>query len=130
MKAFFKSYDNSHISYVDAEGEIGVKKKQYTFHKRKRKALDFDVSMLRMDKLLFEESICNVGTIVCYSLNYCQYLPHEKTTLNVRKEFWKMFYENQKVYGLDIPQQLHLKANVRKWKHHYSWCQGLWESLL
>jgi hypothetical protein len=41
-----------------------------------------------------------------------------------------MFYENQKVYGLDIPQQLHLKANVRKWKHHYSWCQGLWESLL
>jgi hypothetical protein len=47
MEILFKSYDNSHISYVDAEGEIGVTKKQYTFHKRKRKALDFDVSMLR-----------------------------------------------------------------------------------
>jgi hypothetical protein len=69
-----------------------------------------------MDKLLFEESICNVGTIVCYSLNYCQYLPHEKTTLNVRKKFWKIFYEDKKVYGLDIPRQLCLKANVKKWK--------------
>ncbi len=114
LKALFKSYDNSHISYEDAKGEIGDKKKQYAFHKRKKKALDSDVSMLRMDKLLFEESICNVGIILCYFLNYCQYLPHEKTTLNVRKEFWKMFYEDQKVYGLNIPRQLHLKVDVRK----------------
>jgi hypothetical protein len=56
-----------------------------------------------MDKLLFEESICNVGTIVHCSLNCCQYFPHEKIAF-VKEEFWKMFYEDQKAYGFDIPQ--------------------------
>jgi hypothetical protein len=70
---FLKSYDDSHIFDVDVEQKIGVKKKQYTFHKRKRKALVSNVSMSRMDKLLFEESICNVGTIGYCILNCCQY---------------------------------------------------------
>jgi hypothetical protein len=80
-----------------------VKKKKKTFHKRKRKASNFDVSMSRMDKLLFEESICNVGTVIYYSLNCCQYFPHEKIAF-MKEEFWKMFYVNQKAYGFDTPQ--------------------------
>jgi len=56
-----------------------------------------------MDKLLFEESICNIATIVYYSLNCCQYFPHEKNAF-VKEEFWKMFYEGQKAYGFDTPQ--------------------------
>jgi len=115
LRAIFKSYDDSHIFDVDVEWKIGVKKKQYTFHKRKRKVLDSDVSMSRMDKLLFEESICNVGTIVHCSLNCCQYFPHEKIAF-VKEEFWKMFYEDQKAYGFDIPQWLHSRTNVKKQK--------------
>jgi hypothetical protein len=95
------SCDN-HIYDVDAREKLVFKKKQYTFHKKKWKALYFDVSMSRMDKLLSEESICNVGSVVCCSFDCCQYFPHEKTSLVV-KEFWKMSYEDQKVYGLDIP---------------------------
>ncbi len=43
----------------------------YTFHNRKKKTLDFDVPMSRMDKLLSEESICDVGISFCCSLNFC-----------------------------------------------------------
>jgi hypothetical protein len=35
LKAFVEFYDENYISYVEEEGEIGVNKKQYTFHKRK-----------------------------------------------------------------------------------------------
>jgi hypothetical protein len=34
-RAFLEFYDENYISYVEEEGEIGVNKKQYTFHKRK-----------------------------------------------------------------------------------------------
>jgi hypothetical protein len=71
LKVFFKSYNDNHIFDVDAEGEVGVKKKQYIFHNKKKKALDFDVSMSRMDKLLSEESICDVGVVFHCSLNFC-----------------------------------------------------------
>jgi hypothetical protein len=73
------SCDN-HIYGVDAKGKFGVNMYIYiyTFHNKKWKALDFDVSMSRMDKLLSEEAICNVGSIVCCSFNCCQYFLHEK----------------------------------------------------
>jgi hypothetical protein len=34
----------------------------------------------------------------------------------VKEEFWKMFYEDQKVYGFDTPQRLHSRTNVKKQK--------------
>jgi hypothetical protein len=36
---------------VDVEGNFGLNKKQYTFHKRKKKALESNAYMSRMDKL-------------------------------------------------------------------------------
>ncbi len=47
------------------------------------------------------------------SLNCCQYFPHKKTAL-MRKEFWKLSYEDQKAYGLDIPWWLHSRIDVKK----------------
>jgi len=79
-----------------------VKKKQYTFHKRKRMALYDDVLMSKINKLLSEESIRIVGATICCSLNCCQYFPHEKIAL-MKGEFWKMSYEDRNSYGLDIP---------------------------
>lgn len=60
LKAFVEFYDENYISYVEEEGEIGVNKKQYTFHKRKWKLSNMEVSMSRIDKLLSKESIHNV----------------------------------------------------------------------
>jgi len=34
----------------------------------------------------------------------------------VKEEFWNMSFEDQKVYGLNIPHQMHLRANVNKHK--------------
>jgi hypothetical protein len=36
LKALLKSYDDNHIFDVNVEGAICVKKKQYTFHKKKK----------------------------------------------------------------------------------------------
>jgi hypothetical protein len=48
-------------------------------------------------------------------LNYNPHFPHEKISW-VKEEFWNMSFENQKFYGLNIPHQMHLKANVNKHK--------------
>jgi hypothetical protein len=114
LKALLKSYDDNNIFDVDVREQFVWRKKK-TFHKRKRKALDVDVLMSRINKLLFEESIQTIGTIVCCSLNCCQYFLCKKIAL-MKEEFRKMLYENKKVYGLDIPQQLHLRVDVKKWK--------------
>jgi hypothetical protein len=63
LKALLKSCDDNHIFDVNVEGTIGVKKKQYTFHKRKKKALDVNVPMSKVDKLLSKKSIYAIGTI-------------------------------------------------------------------
>jgi hypothetical protein len=36
LKQFFISYKKIHIPIVDEEGKVGVKKKQYTFKKKKQ----------------------------------------------------------------------------------------------
>ncbi len=110
---FLKSYDDNPISDVDAKGIISVKKK--TFHKKKKKAFNVDVPMLKIDKLMFKESIRNVGVVDCCSLNCYQCFPHEKIAL-MKEEFWKMSYENQKAYDLDISQWLHSRVDVKKQK--------------
>jgi hypothetical protein len=53
------------------------------------------------------------GSTNCSSLNCCQYFLCEKNAL-MKKEFWKMSYQDRKAYGLDIPQQLHLRVDVKK----------------
>jgi hypothetical protein len=35
LRELIISYDETHVPIVDDEGQIGVKKKQYIFHKRK-----------------------------------------------------------------------------------------------
>jgi hypothetical protein len=35
FRQLFISYDESHITIVDEKGEIGARKKQYTFQKKK-----------------------------------------------------------------------------------------------
>ncbi len=56
LKAFLKSYNDNHTFGLDAKRTISVKKKK-TFHKKNKKALNVNVPMSRIDKLLFEESI-------------------------------------------------------------------------
>jgi hypothetical protein len=58
LRAFLEFYDKNYLSYVEEEGEIGVNKKQYTFHKRKLS--NMEVSMSRIDKLLLKELIHNL----------------------------------------------------------------------
>jgi acyl-ACP thioesterase len=41
--------------------------------------------------------------------------PHKEIAF-VKKEFWKMFYEDQKAYGFDTPQWLHSRIDVKKQK--------------
>jgi len=48
LKQLFVSYNESNIPTIDEEGEIGVRKKQYTFQKRKQSVRNFDRSMLEI----------------------------------------------------------------------------------
>lgn len=83
--AFFESSqldEDNHISNVDIKGAIGVKKKQYTFHKKKKKTLDVDIPMSRIDNLLYEESIQIVQAIVYCSLNCFQYFLCKKNYID------------------------------------------------
>ncbi len=56
LKAFLKSCNDNHIFGLNAKRTISVKNKN-TFHKKKRKALDVNVLVSRIDKLLSKESI-------------------------------------------------------------------------
>ncbi len=87
------------------------------------------VSISRMDRLLYEESTWNIGVVCCF-LNYSPHFPHEKIAW-VKEEFWNMSFEDKKVYGLNIPHQMHLRVNVNKHKiYHYSGGWYLWRSLI
>ncbi len=59
------SYNESHVPIVDEEGEIRVKKKQYTFQRKKWKVCHFESSILGIEKLLFEKFVCNVSVVLC-----------------------------------------------------------------
>jgi hypothetical protein len=51
LKQLLEFYDENNIPIIDEEGEIGVRKKQYTFQKRKQSVGHYDRSMLTIDKL-------------------------------------------------------------------------------
>jgi hypothetical protein len=59
-------------------GEVGVKKKKYSFHKKQNVA-NSEGSIFRIKKMLSEESMRNVGVAKCCAMNYCQHFPCEKT---------------------------------------------------
>ncbi len=52
LKQLLIFYNESNIPTIDEEGEIGVRKKQYTFQKRKWSVRNFECSMSRIEKLL------------------------------------------------------------------------------
>jgi hypothetical protein len=86
LRKLFISNDETHIPIVDDEGKIGVKKKQYTFQKRKQKICKSKGSISRIKKFLYEEYICNVSVSPCVSKNCCHNFPREKSLL-FRQEF-------------------------------------------
>jgi hypothetical protein len=34
----------------------------------------------------------------------------------LREEFWGLFFEERRVYGMDIPRRLHVRANIKQQK--------------
>jgi hypothetical protein len=62
-------------------GAIGVKKKKYSFRKRMQNVVDSEGSISRIEKMLSEEFVCNVGVAKCWAMNFCQHFPHEMNLL-------------------------------------------------
>ncbi len=87
-------------------GIIGVKKKKYSFHIRKCNVIDSKGSISRIEKLMSEKFMHNVGVTKCCTTNCCQHFPHEKTLL-LREEFSSLSFEDCKTCGLDILRRLH-----------------------
>jgi hypothetical protein len=75
------SFNETHIPNVDDVEVVGVKKKKYSFHKRKQSVANSEGSISRIEKVLLEEFVCNVGVAKCYTMNCCQHFPREKTLL-------------------------------------------------
>jgi hypothetical protein len=106
----FIAFNETHISDVDDVGVVGVKKKKCSFHKRKRSAIDFKGSVSRIEKMLIEESMCNVGAEKCCTMNCFQHFPREKALL-LKQEFWSLSFEDHITYGVNIPKRLHTKGD-------------------
>jgi hypothetical protein len=93
---------------------IGVKKKKYSFHKRKKNIVDCKGSISRIQKVLLKKSVHNVGAAKCCAMNCCQHFPHEKILF--RQKFWSLSFEDYKAYGLDILRMLHTKGDKNQGK--------------
>jgi hypothetical protein len=74
------------VPKVDVEGMIGMKKKKYSFSKRKWKEIVSLDSILRIEKVLIKESYRGVEVAMCCSLNYYQHFPRQMMGL-FRHEF-------------------------------------------
>jgi hypothetical protein len=104
-------YSEGVVPDVDEVGVIGVRKNQYTFHKKKRGLCDSKGVTSKINKVLLEESMQNVSTLTCYGMNCCQHFLRKKT-LFLRQEYWSLSCEGQKAYGLDNPRRLHIKGDI------------------
>jgi hypothetical protein len=93
LHAFLCSYDKSYVPKVDDEGEIGVKKKNYTFNKRKKKENETKHPIPKMKKILSDKTCRGVKAKSCCSLNCCQHFPCE-TMILFKQEFWNKSFEN------------------------------------
>jgi hypothetical protein len=67
------TYDDHHVCNDDDDDEKGVTnvKKKIILKKKKQKDLDAQTSVLKSERLLSDEPICNVSAKVCCSLNCC-----------------------------------------------------------
>jgi hypothetical protein len=61
LRELFISYDETHIPTIDDERQIGVKKKQCIFQKRKQRKCKLEGSISRIKKFSFEEFVRNVS---------------------------------------------------------------------
>jgi hypothetical protein len=75
-------------------GSVSVKKKKYSFHKKKQNIVDSKGSISRIENVLLKESVHNVGVAKCCTMNCCQHFLHEKMLL--RQEFWGLSFEDCK----------------------------------
>jgi hypothetical protein len=70
MKELLLSYDESYILKVDVKRMIGMKKKEHNFNKKKQKEIMSINFVLRIKKMLSEESCCGVEVAIlcCYQI--------------------------------------------------------------
>jgi hypothetical protein len=59
---------------------------------------DFEGSIFRIEKVLLEESVCNVGVAKCCIMNCCQHFFSKKTLL-LKQVFWSSSFEDCITYG-------------------------------
>ncbi len=107
------SFNETHIPNVDDVAAVGVKKKKYSFHRRKWNVVDFKGSISRIEKMLLEESVRDEGVAKCCTINCCKKFPHEKTLL-LRHEFWSLSFEDH--WAFIIPRRLHMRGIRSKQK--------------
>jgi hypothetical protein len=69
LRKHLVKYSEGVVPNVDEVGVIGVRKNQYTFHKKKRGSCDFKGATSRINKVLLEEFVQNVSTLTCYGMN-------------------------------------------------------------
>jgi hypothetical protein len=103
------------VPEVDVEGMIGMKKKKYSFSKRKWKEIVFLNSILRIKKVLSKESYRGVEVAMCCSLNCYQHFPWQMMGL-FRHEFKNKLFEERTVHTLDIPRRLHRRGDCNRAK--------------
>jgi hypothetical protein len=118
LKKHLITFNATHILDVD---DVKVNKKIWSFHKMIWSIIDSKGFVYRIEKMLLEESMCNMGAITCCTMNCCQHFPHEKTLL--RQKFWSLSFKDRITYGLDILKRLHMRGN-RRWQKFIT-IQGL-----
>jgi predicted transcriptional regulator len=95
---------------------IGVKKNIYSFSKRKRKEIVFINSILRIEKVLNEESCRGVRVVMCCSLNYCQHFLHQMKGI-LKHKFWNKSFEERSACMLNILKRLHRRGDCNHAKY-------------
>jgi len=76
---------------------------------------DFEGFISRIEKMLLEELMRNVGVAKCCTMNCSQHIFHGKILL-LRQEFKNLSFEDYMTYGLDFPRRLHMRGNGSRQK--------------
>jgi hypothetical protein len=101
-------------------GVVGVKKKKYSFHKNKQNVVNYEGFISRIEKMLSEESMCNVGVARCYVMNCCQHFLHEKTLL-LKQKFWSLSFEDPWGLWFKYSKKVAYEGSWKQMKiYHYS----------
>jgi hypothetical protein len=132
LKELLLSYNESYVPKMDVEGMISVKKYIYSFNKRKQNEIMSLNFVLRIEKLLSEESCCGVRVTMCCSLNYCQHFPQQMMRL-FRHEFWNKSLEERIAHMLEF-QKVTLKRNYNHAKfvmlQERDLCKTIWYKIM